>query len=117
MSNQISWVIEVEILPGKLDDFRAVTRDLIAKTEPEPGTLAYEWHLSPGGKTCHIFERYADSAALVKHCEGFGQFAERFFAACQPVRFTVYGEPSAEAKAMITDLHPVYFARLGGFTR
>ena len=117
MSDSISWLLEVEILPGKLEDFRAVTRDLIANAEPEPGTLDYEWHLSPDGKSCHIFERYADSAAVVKHCEGFGKFAERFFASCRPVRFTVYGDLSAEAQAMIADLQPAYFAKLGGFSR
>ena len=47
MSEQISWLLEVEILPGKLEDFRAVARDLIANTQPESGTLDYEYHLSP----------------------------------------------------------------------
>jgi len=117
MSDQISWLLEVEILPGKLDDFRAVARDLIASTEPEPGTFDYEWHLSPDEKTAHIFERYADSAAMIKHVEGFGNFAARFMAACRPVRFSIYGKPNAEAKAALADLGPVYFSELGGFSR
>ncbi|HEX4140250.1 MAG TPA: antibiotic biosynthesis monooxygenase [Candidatus Methylacidiphilales bacterium] len=117
MSNPISWLIEVEILPGKLDDFRTLVRELVARAEKESGTIDYEWHLSPDGKTCHIFERYADSAALVKHGEGFGQVAARFFASCKPVRLSVYGEASAEAKAAIADLHPVYYSTIGGFSR
>lgn len=117
VSNQISWLLEVEILPGKLDDFRAVARDLIANTEPEPGTFDYEWHLSPDGKTAHIFERYADSATMIQHVAGFGNFAARFMAACRVTRFSVYGKPSDEAKAALADLHPVYFAQLGGFSR
>jgi quinol monooxygenase YgiN len=117
MSAQISWLLEVEILPGKLEDFSAVARDLIANTQPEPGTLDYEWHLSPEEKTAHIFERYADSAAMIKHVEGFGNFAARFLAACRPTRFSVYGPISAEAKAMLADLDPVYFSELGGFSR
>lgn len=38
-------------------------------------------------------------------------------ASCRPARFTVYGTPSAEAEADLPDLGPIYFARLGGFSR
>jgi quinol monooxygenase YgiN len=117
MSNQISWLLEVEILPGKLEDFRAVSRDLVANTQPEPGTFDYEWHLSPDEKTVHIFERYKDSAAMIKHVEGFGLFAGRFLAACRVTKFSVYGKPNAEAKAALDDLGPVYFSELGGFSK
>jgi quinol monooxygenase YgiN len=117
MSAQISWLLEAEILPGKLEDFRAVARDLIANTKPEPGALDYEWSLGPDNKTAHIFERYADSAAVLAHVQGFGAFAERFLGACRPVRFSVYGKPSAKVKAAIGDLGPVYFSELGGFSK
>ena len=117
MSNQISWLLEVQILPGKLDDFRAVARELIASTEAEPGTFDYEWHLSPDHKTAHIFERYADSAAMLKHVAGFGNFAARFLASCQVTKFSVYGTPSAEAKSALADLRPLYFSGIGGFSR
>jgi quinol monooxygenase YgiN len=117
MSNQISWLLEVEILPGKLEDFRAVARDLIANTKPETRTLDYEWHLSPDNKVAHIFERYADSAALLSHVAGFHNFASRFLESCRPTRFSVYGNPSAEAKEALAGLGPVYFAELGGFSR
>ena len=117
MSEQISWLLEVAILPGKLEDFRAVARDLVANTQPEPGTWDYEWHLSPDNTTCHIFERYADSAAMIKHVEGFHNFAARFMASCRPTRFSIYGKPSSEAKAALADLGPVYFSGLGGFSR
>jgi len=117
MSNQVYWLLEVAILPGKLDDFRAVARDLIASTEPEPGTLDYEWNLNEDHTICHIFERYRDSEAMIEHVEGFGRFAERFMKACRPTRFAVYGNPSDEAKAALGDLHPAYFQTLGGFSR
>jgi quinol monooxygenase YgiN len=117
MSNHVSWLLEVAILPGKLDDFRAVARDLIASTEPEPGTFDYEWNLNTDNTVCHIFERYRDSEAMIKHVEGFHRFAERFLKSCRPTRFDVYGNPSEAAKAMLADLNPTYFNTLGGFSR
>jgi len=117
MSTEISWLLVVAIQPGQLDDFRSVARDLIASTQNEPGTLAYEWNLSEDHSVCHIYERYRDSAAIVAHVQNFGKFAERFIAACRPVRFDVYGTVSAEAKDLIKDLGPAYYSQLGGFSR
>jgi len=117
MSAEIRWMLVVGIQPGQLDNFRSVASDLIASTQSEPGTLAYEWDLIPDETACHIYERYADSAALMAHIVGFGPFAERFLAACRPVRFDVYGNPSDEARAMIADFQPTYFSHVGGFSR
>ena len=117
MSTHIYWILEVAIKPGKLADFRAVANDLIAVTKSEPGTLAYEWNLSHGDGVCHIYERYQDSEAMIKHVQSFGNFAARFMEACRPLRFDVYGTPSKEAKAALSDLNPTYFNFLGGFHR
>ena len=117
MNAEISWLLEVEILPGQLENFRAVAGELIASTRTEPGTLAYEWHVNDVGTICHIYERYRDSAALVTHVQGFGRVADRFLQACRPTRFSVYGAPNAEAKAAVADFGPDYYSFLGGFSR
>lgn len=36
----------------------------------EPGTLAYEWHISEDGKECHVLQLYQDSNALMTHIQG-----------------------------------------------
>jgi quinol monooxygenase YgiN len=117
MSENISWILQVAIHPGKLEDFRSVAKDLVAKTESESGTLDYEWNLSEDQTVCHIFERYRDSEALLTHVQSFGNFAQRFMEACHPTRFHVYGKPSEAAKAALADLNPVYSAPIGGFSR
>ena len=117
MSTPISWLLEVAILPGQLENFKTVARDLIAVTEKEKGTLAYEWNLSADETACDIYERYQDSEAMIAHVESFGNFAERFLKACRPTRFHVYGAPSESAKAQLADLQPLYFNHLGGFSR
>ena len=117
MSQEIYWVLEVAILPGQLDHFRAVASDLIAATESEPDTLNYEWNLSADGTICHIYERYRNSDATVAHVQSFGLFAERFMKACRPTRFDVYGVPDEAVKAALADFGPAYYSRLGGFSR
>jgi quinol monooxygenase YgiN len=117
MSTEISWVLEVEIVPGQADHFRAVAADLIASSRTESGTLAYEWYVNEAGTICHIYERYRDPIAVLTHVERFGRFAERFMQACRPVRFSVYGTPDEEVKAALADLHPVYYSLHDGFSR
>jgi quinol monooxygenase YgiN len=117
MSENISWILQVAIHPGKLEDFRSVANDLIAKTKLEPGTLGYEWNLSDDQTVCHIYERYKDADALLLHVKSFGDFAKRFMEACHPTRFHVYGKPNDAVEEALADLQPVYFTPLGGFNR
>jgi hypothetical protein len=87
-------------------------------TREEPGTQGYEWFLTGDGRTCHINERYADSDAVMAHLGNFGShFAERFLACFEPTSFSVYGEPSAEARAALDGFGATYLGWLGGFKR
>jgi quinol monooxygenase YgiN len=118
MNEAIYWILEVAILPGQFENFRAVARDLITSAQSEPGTLSYEWNLNADGTACHIYERYRDSAAVRIHVQGFGPFAERFMQACRPTHFNVYGSPNEDVKAALADFYPTYYTNLlGGFSR
>ena len=117
MSENISWILQVAIYPGKLDDFRALAGDLILATQSEPGTLTYEWNLSDDSTICHIYERYQNAEALLNHLHSFGPYAERFMQCCCPTRFHVYGTPTDAVKGALADFNPVYFLPMGGFSR
>ena len=101
--DEIFWRIEVEILTGKLEEFRATVQDLIASSKQEPGTLVYDWFFYAEEKTCHTYEHYLDSDAVVVHAITFGEkFAERLRKSCRQIRLDVYGVPSGAAKALFT---------------
>ncbi len=119
MSTQVSWMLELDLAEGRESDFRSLMAEMVAATKAdEPGTLDYEWSLSDDGRRCHIFERYADSAALLTHLGTFGKrFASRFLAILTPVRFVVYGAPSKEAREALAGLAPDYMTPAGGFSR
>lgn len=118
MSNAISWNLQMAVRESHLDDARALMSEMVAGTKQEAGAEGYEWFLSEDGKTCHINERYADSAAVLVHLGNFNsKFAERFLACFEPTSLSVYGEPSVEARAALDGLGAAYLGWLGGFSR
>ena len=118
MSTAISWNLQMSVRDGQLDAARELMKEMIAATKAESGSQNYEWFLSEDGKTCHINERYADNAALMEHLGIFGpNFAERFVACFEPTSFSVYGDPSAEARAVLDGFGASYLGWLDGFRR
>ncbi|HLF39926.1 MAG TPA: antibiotic biosynthesis monooxygenase family protein [Acidimicrobiia bacterium] len=118
MGNEISWVLEVEVNEGKLDEFRTLMEEMVGSTKGEPGALIYEWFIGDDNRTVHIYERYADSSAVLAHLGNFGaKFAPQFLGAIRPTRFTVFGSPSDDAKAGLSALAPSFLSPFGGFAR
>jgi hypothetical protein len=82
-------------------------REMVESTRAEPGALGYEWFVGDGGGVVHLYERYANSAAVVAHLATFGErFAGRFFASVDPTRLTVMGSPNEEARAALSAWPP-----------
>jgi quinol monooxygenase YgiN len=119
VSENIFWVAQLKIRPGKLDDFMALMRDMVEATQAnEPGALNYEWFISDDGTLCHIYERYADSAAVMAHVANLQtKFMERFMAALEPVPSTAYGNPDDQVKGVLSQFGMALMAPIGGFAR
>jgi quinol monooxygenase YgiN len=118
MNSQVSWTLELE-LQGGSDEFTTLMNDMVTATQTnEPGTLSYEWSTSADGKICHVYERYADSAAVMTHLGTFGeQFAGRFLEILKPIRLVVFGSPSEEVREALAGFDPTYMHAVGGFSR
>lgn len=118
MANTVSWNLQMSVREGRLEDARKLMSEMVAATRQEPGTQRYEWFLSADGESCHLNERYADSAAALAHLGNFNsKFAGRFLACFEPTSLSVYGEPSAEARAALDGFGAAYLGWLGGFSR
>ncbi len=119
MSNNVFWVLELEIKSGELENFKALMNEMVKTTQAdEPNTLNYEWFVTKDNRSCHIFERYVDSAAVMTHLGTFGQkFAQRFMTVLQKTRYTVYGNPSDEVIKALAAFGPVFMTPIGGFAR
>ncbi len=119
MSDTVSWVLEMAIKPGELDNFKALMEEMVEATQStQPDTTIYEWFYSDDGSACHIYERYADSAATMIHLAAFGEnFAERFLAAADVARLVVYGNPNEEVRGAVGGFGAVIMEQLGGYAR
>jgi quinol monooxygenase YgiN len=119
MSENVYWVLELAINPGRFEDFKTLVTEMVEATERnEMGTLSYEYTISDDQQVCHIFERYQDSAAAMTHSETFGvKFATRFMDVVKIMRCVIYGSPSAQVKDALAGMSPVYMAPFKGFSR
>ena len=119
MSNAVSWSLQMSVRDGCLDDARALVPEMVAATRrDEPGALVYEYFLSEDGRSCHIYERYADSDAALTHLGNFGaNFADRFMACFEPTSFSVYGPASDEVRGVLDGFGAGYLGYLDGFKR
>ena len=112
--NHIHWMVELEIKPGQEEILRALVTEMVNDVQTnESGALDYEYHISR-----HLFERYVDGTATIAHLDAFSRvFAARFSEILQPLRFVVYGSPSAEVRTALAGFNPVYMETVGGFRR
>jgi quinol monooxygenase YgiN len=119
MSSHVYWMLELDVQPGRENDFRVLMAEMVSATQAnEPGTLNYEWSTSADGKVCHLYERYVDSAAVMTHLRAVGEkFIGRFMEVLKPVRFVVYGAPSPAVMEALAGFSPAYMQTVGGFSR
>lgn len=118
MNDNIAFLLEIEFIPGREDDARALIDEMNQSASEEPGTLNYEWNLSEDGKTMHLYERYADIAATMVHLQTLNDtFAARYMEVLKTTRWTIYGNMPDEMKAALAPFNPVYMKPIGGITR
>jgi quinol monooxygenase YgiN len=114
MDDGISWYVQLAVKPGQIENFKALTRDMVECARHEPGVLSYQRFVSDDNKFVHVYERYADSAAAVAHLRKFGKkFSERFLAMVERTHFLVFGAPSNELRELLDGFGATYLKPLG----
>ena len=116
MANEVAWLVEFEVKPGAHDAVRALMDEMVASTRLEPGTLSYGWFRSADGEVVVIYERFADSAAVLQHLATVERiFAQRLPSVLTQIRQTVFGAPTDEARRALSGANPRYLTYFGGF--
>jgi len=119
MENHISWIIELDVKEEKIDKATALMEKMVeAAKANEEGTLHYEWFFNDDKTTCHIYERYENSEAVLTHLQNLNEhFIDDFMGAFEPKKLNVYGDPSDDAREALDGLGAQYFAFSNGFVR
>jgi len=116
MSDEISWLVELAVRPGQLDNFRALTGEMVESARREKGVLSYQRFVSGDGSAVHVYERYADSTAALAHLQMFEKrFSLRFRSMVERRRFSVFGTPTDELKALLDRFGATYHRPVGDF--
>jgi quinol monooxygenase YgiN len=113
----VRLVVHLAVHEGNLDAVGALAKQMIAASEKEPGTLGYEWYLNQN--ECRILETYFDAAAVLAHFRGpvVGEMVPPLLTLEKLELFEVYGDPGAEAGALIASLGAAVFAPWQGMSR
>ncbi len=116
MDSQVSWLVELTVKPGQLDNFRTLTGEMVESTRGERGVLSYGRFISDDGSVVHAYERYADSSAALAHLRAFEtKFGGRFLGMVDRRRFTVFGTPTGELRRILDRLGATYLRPFGDF--
>jgi quinol monooxygenase YgiN len=102
----VRFNVDLTIHEGKLEVFEGIAQSMIADSQKEPGTLAYDWYLSGDKKVCRLLETYTDANAVLAHCTGpvVQELVPKLLKVSTLNDFEVYGDPGPEATAMLTGL-------------
>jgi quinol monooxygenase YgiN len=57
MGGEVSRQVELAVKPGQLDNFRALTREMLESTKGERGVRIYERFVSKDGNLVYAYQR------------------------------------------------------------
>ena len=117
-SDQVYWVITFTV--DQMDKFKPIVNKLVAATEKETGTLAYEYTRRERPEDGRHYERIPTRTQPSSTSpRTLGQTSRRsLWRWPNPMRFLVYtAAPTDELKKTLADFHPIYMTPFDGFTR
>lgn len=118
-TGRVRLLVDFSIHEGKLAEFEAVAKQMVAVSEQEPGTLAYHFLLSADRTRCRLVEGYTDAAAITAHFDGpaVNQFVPQLILFAVPTRMEIYGDPGTHVAALASAFGAEIFTAWEGFDR
>jgi quinol monooxygenase YgiN len=116
---KVRFNVSLSINEGKLQEFEAIARTMIAGTEKEAGALSYDWYFGNDGKSCRLVETYADADAMLSHMMGpvVQNLVPKLLGVSSLAGFEVYGEPGTSATEMLKGVGAEIFQYWSGLKR
>ena len=106
-----------KVQDDKLNDFKAMCDEFVAKTENESKCLYYGFSFD--GNIAHCREGYEDAEGLLAHLDNVGTLLQQALQIAEITRLEVHG-PEQELNKLtgpLTSLNPQFFKLEYGFRR
>ena len=118
MHGHLSWLVELNIKEGKLEEATKLMNEMVEHTAKEDTTHTYDWYISDDNRTASIYEGYDSPNSAHSHLKGFLEtFVDRFVDVFDATRLVVYGSPHDDLKSDLEGWGPTYLRHWGGFRR
>jgi len=117
--NTVYFLVSFKINEGKLDAFKEIAQAMVAFTQKEPGTLAYEWYFSADQSRGRLVETYADQNAVNAHTAGRAvqELVPKIRELSTITGFEVYGDPGPQARELLSKIGAEIFQHWNGLIR
>jgi quinol monooxygenase YgiN len=106
--SELQGIVRFRFHPGKVEDFKQLSRQAMEIVRNEPGTLQYETYFNEAETEAMALERFTDSQALIDHGQNMAALMEPIMA-CGEVSGELLGELSPELRALMTGDQPRLF--------
>jgi len=118
-TTRIRVVVDLDIYDGKLAEFEAIAKEMVAESEQEPSTIGFHFVLSADRTRCRLVEGYADQAAIAAHFAGpaVHRHIQQIIQVALPTRMEIYGDPGPMVTGMAADFAVEIFTTWEGFDR
>lgn len=116
MFENIGWIVEAQLKPGKRDEFANVVEEIVAATKKEGGTLNYQYYVSDDGDVL-VYERFSNIESAQIHINNWDRFAERWVAAAPVTRMVHLGNLPKDLRERHAVLSPKLLKPFNGFSR
>jgi hypothetical protein len=106
-----------EVQDGKLDAFKALCPQFVAKTRTEPGCIHYAFSFS--GNLAHCREGYVNADAILAHLQNVGELLGEALKIAKILRLEVHA-PAEEIEKLrepMASLNPQFFVLDEGIRR
>jgi len=117
--NAVYFLVSFKINQGKFEAFKEIAQAMIASTQKEPGSLAYEWYFSPDRTRGKLIETYADQNAVQAHIAGRAvqELVPKIREVSSIAGFEVYGDPGPKAAEVLSKIGAETFQYWSGLDR
>ena len=106
-----------KVQDGKMDEFKSICEEFVARTSSENDCLYYGFVFN--GDIAHCREAYTNAQGVLAHIENVGDIIEKALTISELVQFEIHG-PKAEVdqlKEPLKDLDIKYFELEYGFRK